>query len=235
MKKDLVSQTFGRLTVLEETEERSSTGRGIVWICRCSCGNNIKTTTNHLTTGRTKSCGCLHKERSAEQGRLSAKDFSKIVINGVLFIEQSVKSHHNYKWRARCPICKNEDWLVVPSMVRSGNSTRCSKCNKNSRISKVATVLLDKVENYLNTPIIREYKLKDSYFDGYVPKFHTLLESDGSFWHSIPSAKENDAHKNSLAKENGFKLIRVKNDCTKDIDKAFEEIITALDLSKINR
>jgi len=32
------------------------------WLCRCNCSNEIITTTICLTTGATKSCGCIRKE-----------------------------------------------------------------------------------------------------------------------------------------------------------------------------
>ena len=33
-----------------------------MWRCQCDCGNEIVTETNRLTTGKTRSCGCLKNE-----------------------------------------------------------------------------------------------------------------------------------------------------------------------------
>lgn len=57
---DLKGQKFGKLTVIEQTEERKY-GR-VVWICKCDCGNIIKVSAGHLINGNTRSCGCIRKE-----------------------------------------------------------------------------------------------------------------------------------------------------------------------------
>lgn len=62
-KLDLTGQVFGYLTVLYEDGRISG---GVAWRCRCRCGNEITTSSNHLRTERTKSCGCLNKERVRE-------------------------------------------------------------------------------------------------------------------------------------------------------------------------
>lgn len=33
-----------------------------IWTCKCDCGNISFVTTNHLTSGHTKSCGCYNRE-----------------------------------------------------------------------------------------------------------------------------------------------------------------------------
>ncbi|HBG7257904.1 TPA: transcriptional regulator, partial [Clostridioides difficile] len=55
---DLTGKKFGRLTAIKNTNKKAKSGH-YIWICKCACGNEIKTTENNLTTGRTKSCGCL--------------------------------------------------------------------------------------------------------------------------------------------------------------------------------
>jgi len=60
-RKDLTGQTFGRLTVIELSDEINPyTGR--LWKCQCSCGNIAYTSSSRLTTGNTMSCGCLARE-----------------------------------------------------------------------------------------------------------------------------------------------------------------------------
>lgn len=56
--KNLIGQKFGKLTVIDELEERSKTGHKL-YKCLCDCGNEIILQTNHLTTHHTSSCGCL--------------------------------------------------------------------------------------------------------------------------------------------------------------------------------
>ena len=76
-KKDLLGQTFGKLTVIEETPERDPYTRAIMWKCRCECGNEILVPTRHLTTYHTQSCGCMKSQGEFNIGKiLSENNFS---------------------------------------------------------------------------------------------------------------------------------------------------------------
>lgn len=54
---DLVGQKFGKLTVLE-FDGKSKWNR-IRFKCQCDCGVIVSVQSNHLISGRIKSCGCL--------------------------------------------------------------------------------------------------------------------------------------------------------------------------------
>lgn len=58
--KDMMGETFGRLTVVKcmGVNRRHS----YVWLCSCSCGNTTIVDGNCLRRGNTKSCGCLNHE-----------------------------------------------------------------------------------------------------------------------------------------------------------------------------
>ena len=58
---NLVGKVSGRLTVIRKTANRSKQGK-VIWECLCSCGNTVLAVTVAITSGRTRSCGCLHKE-----------------------------------------------------------------------------------------------------------------------------------------------------------------------------
>lgn len=62
---DLTGQRFGRLTVV--SKEKSGKGRSR-WRCVCDCGNEKYVLGYNLTSGATKSCGCLHREGLVEIG-----------------------------------------------------------------------------------------------------------------------------------------------------------------------
>lgn len=70
---DLTGQRFGRLVVLGRAPNR---GRRTAWRAQCDCGTETETCSRELIRGRTKSCGCLHKEisraRMLEVGPLGA-------------------------------------------------------------------------------------------------------------------------------------------------------------------
>lgn len=65
---NLVNQVFNRLTVLEDSQQRTSSG-SVLWKCQCECGNITLATGSELKNGHKKSCGCLHREQITELGK----------------------------------------------------------------------------------------------------------------------------------------------------------------------
>lgn len=57
-------QVFGRLTAKQENPEDERTGQH--WYFRCKCGRYKSIRVSSVVRGKTKSCGCLRKERHAE-------------------------------------------------------------------------------------------------------------------------------------------------------------------------
>ena len=57
---DLTGKRFGRLTVISRAENKSHDVR---WNCICDCGKSTISHSYSLTSGRTKSCGCLSLEK----------------------------------------------------------------------------------------------------------------------------------------------------------------------------
>lgn len=58
--KDLKGRRFGKLIVLEITDQRI---RGsVVWKCQCDCGNITYVSSKNLQSGDTQSCGCLQSK-----------------------------------------------------------------------------------------------------------------------------------------------------------------------------
>lgn len=57
---DLTGRKFGRWTVLSKAgkDKRGST----MWLCRCECGSVKEIRHSSLTSGNSRSCGCLSKE-----------------------------------------------------------------------------------------------------------------------------------------------------------------------------
>ena len=67
---DRVRQIFGRLTVFKFDK---SVHYRTYWLCKCECGNIISVNGSDLTTGGTKSCGCLALETSINNGKANKK------------------------------------------------------------------------------------------------------------------------------------------------------------------
>lgn len=104
----------------------------------------------------------------------------------------------------------------------------CMKCGKKFKYKKKSTVgrfcsvycymrykgktqIEEITENILNKFKIKniyQFKLNNSFFDFYLPKYNILIECDGTYWHSFPDTIKRDNKKTKMAKKEGYFLIR---------------------------
>lgn len=68
--KNLIGLKFGRLIVASKLDPVAP-GNGFRWLCKCECGNEFVIITGSLTSGNTKSCGCLRKDVITKHGHCS--------------------------------------------------------------------------------------------------------------------------------------------------------------------
>lgn len=68
---NLQNKKFGRL-VATKIVGKNKKGNNL-WECRCECGNKKQVPTSYLTSGTTKSCGCLHVENGRKHGGRNKK------------------------------------------------------------------------------------------------------------------------------------------------------------------
>lgn len=64
-KRDLTGQRFGRLVALCDNGWRDACGN-VYWWCECDCGEIWLVQRGNLTSGGTKSCGCLQRQASRQ-------------------------------------------------------------------------------------------------------------------------------------------------------------------------
>ena len=97
--KDITGQRFGRLVAKEMTNKRS--GRGVVWQCLCDCGE-IKLIDSHsLCRGHTKSCGCLHDERTSDRSLvdITGEKYGRLLVLELL----PMRRQNRYAmWKCQC-------------------------------------------------------------------------------------------------------------------------------------
>lgn len=62
---DISGQSFGRLTVISDAPVGKDGWGGLLWRCRCECGGEVEAQSNNLRSGKTKSCGCIDREKLA--------------------------------------------------------------------------------------------------------------------------------------------------------------------------
>ncbi len=66
--RDLSGYTFGMLTVIRQHEKRLN--KNIAWECLCSCGNQKICRSDHLTSNRVVSCGCVRNNLAKERASI---------------------------------------------------------------------------------------------------------------------------------------------------------------------
>lgn len=88
---DISGQRYGRLTVVSIIKRRTK-GNGVIWQCRCDCGNTALVASGNLRSGGTKSCGCWRSERLVKHGHAT---------NGSTATYSS--------WKSMLTRCKNKD------------------------------------------------------------------------------------------------------------------------------
>lgn len=64
---NLVGMRFGRLTVIKQVNSKTPQRR---WLCKCDCGNTSEVQSYQLTSGHSKSCGCLRSEKTSIMERV---------------------------------------------------------------------------------------------------------------------------------------------------------------------
>ena len=123
--RDIAGMKFGELTVLRKADERTSNGE-TRWICRCSCGNEAIVKKSHLTSGGTKSCGCMKEKKRTED--LTGRVFGRLTV--VERVEDSVapSGRKNVMWKCRCE-CGNEI-VARGSHLRNGSTKSCGCLNR---------------------------------------------------------------------------------------------------------
>lgn len=119
MKIDLTGKRYGKLNVLEKTEEKKN--GSYLYKCKCDCGNIKYITARDLSSGRVKSCGCskgFHKD-------LTGKKFGKLTV-----IKYSGEKQKNVRmWECQCD-CGNIVKVRTDSLT-SGKVISCG-CSKKS-------------------------------------------------------------------------------------------------------
>lgn len=112
---DITGQVYGRLTVVSFESYVTEGRRGSIrarWNCSCTCGNDIKVTSNSLRRGNTRSCGCLLEETNR-----TANAFS--VVN---------------RMRDRA-IRDGKDWTLTDDEAVSLITGDCTYCGRPPRVS----------------------------------------------------------------------------------------------------
>lgn len=112
--KDLTGQRFGMLVCVEATQQRGNSG-GVIWRCRCDCGNTCLAISTQLTQGYKKSCGCM--------GHPPLKDFIGKRFGMLTVTEYAGKRAGLHRWKCVCD-CGNTT-VVGQTLLQTGKTKSC--------------------------------------------------------------------------------------------------------------
>lgn len=118
---DLTGDRYGRLTVISEAD-RVEGNNDRWWHCQCDCGNRKIVRMNQLRIGRTKSCGCLKKERTSAANikDLTGRTFGKLTV---IVRSEKLDTKKRVFWSCKCECGKIVD--VPTTNLLSGTSKSC--------------------------------------------------------------------------------------------------------------
>lgn len=107
----MIGKRFGRLVVIADDEKQKSSNR--YFVCRCDCGNVTKPIFgSSLTLGRTRSCGCIHKEGLTQRNTVHGKRNTKLYgVWSVMKQRCTNPNNHKYKDYGGRGITVCEEWL----------------------------------------------------------------------------------------------------------------------------
>lgn len=104
---DLTGQKFGRLTVIKRV---SPIGQKVRWLCRCDCGNLKDIAAFELTSGNTKSCGCLQDEARHRRRNPDGRGTRLYGVWKSMRQRCRDKNHSSYARYGGRGICVCEEW-----------------------------------------------------------------------------------------------------------------------------
>lgn len=206
----LAGKKFNYLTVIKNSGK--SNNSGIIWICKCICGNEVEVSTSSLKAGHRKSCGCMRKID------ITGQRFGKLVA--MYSIPKPLNNQSGeFKWHCKCD-CGNE-CEVTGYSLRSKVTQSCGCINYSIGERNIEIIL--KNNNIQFQSQYTENSLHKKRFDFAIldkDRIIRLVEFDGEqhytdkkgLWNStetLENIQQRDSLKNKWAKEHNIPLVRI--------------------------
>ena len=222
-KVNLLGKIFHRLTVIDEAPSKNTNA---VWKCQCECGNVVEVLAYNLTSGHTKSCGCLAKEQSSQRmknqtyGEKRALDLTGEKFGFLTALYPIKEKGMPIKWMCKCK-CGNEV-AIRTDHLRRMETISCGCSSMSIGEYKVQELLKENNIPFIQYKTFDSCRFKNNYlaeFDFYINNQY-LLEYDGEQHYKSGTGLYNnpetfeqtqvrDKYKNQWCKDNNIPLIRI--------------------------
>lgn len=131
---NLLNQTFGKLTVIEETEKRKA--NSIVWKCKCECGNIVEFSTKQLRSEgiiQCRDCGINRKPKTNLRENIIGQKYNHLTVL------QPTERRGGGKILYECECdCGNKDYVYVTRTdLINGHTRSCGCIKKKYRIGDI--------------------------------------------------------------------------------------------------
>ena len=147
---NIIGQKFNRLTVIERIIDKND---HVKWKCQCDCGNIIEIRKDSLTSGHTKSCGCLQKEIVSTNNKISliGQRFDKLIV-----VAESPRRDNDggFFWYCDCD-CGTKNHEVSGNHLKNKRVRSCG-CIRSHGEEKISTILSQN-----NITFEKEYTVKE--------------------------------------------------------------------------
>lgn len=210
---NLIGQKYNKLTVIEETSKRDSSGC-IIWKCLCDCGNITYASSNALRSNHKQSCGCANKDQVKQIGYKNCIDMTNQKFGRLTVIKKSdVRKDRKVCWECEC-LCGSR--IIVTGVgLRKGNiqSCGCLKSLGEEKISKLLTSnnILFEREKIFNDfkPYRYDFYVNNQYVIEYDGKQHFQDYCWGKEVHSVIDSQKRDKLKNDYCFKNNIPILRI--------------------------
>lgn len=131
VKKDLTGMIFGKLTVLEQSEDyiKPDGEHCAMWKCMCSCGNIAVVKGDSLKSGMTHSCGCYRKDVGGKNTiDLVGRKFGRLTVLERADDYVKPDGKRDLQWLCECE-CGNKI-ITLGRSLKSGGTQSCGCLRK---------------------------------------------------------------------------------------------------------
>ena len=226
-----IGKKFEMLTVVSRVENYVSPS-GInfsQWLCECDCGNQIKVLGSSLTSGHTKSCGCLLKQFKVDDSLMIGHKFGNLTVVSRAPSHKIPSGGVYDMWNCVCDC--GQTTVSFGRNLRNGYNLSCG-CQR--VIKQSMAKWTPKAETWTNEWLTKN-NIKNEYqktfpnlvgaknhplsFDFYLPDCNVLIELNGLQHYkavdwfggeeTFLKQQRFDELKCQFANEHGYKLISI--------------------------